>query len=68
MEEIFKEVLCPTKKGHRLHCPIPLLQPLGEWTTKTLYTARKYYYSLTRDKVYKLHHGSFSIYKALTGR
>eukprot|EP00957_Ditylum_brightwellii_P141464 10777103-Ditylum_brightwellii.AAC.1 len=57
-----------TKKGHRLHHPIPLHQPLGEWTAKTPYTTREYYYSLTQDKVYKLHHGSFSIYTALTGR
>eukprot|EP00957_Ditylum_brightwellii_P093908 7151906-Ditylum_brightwellii.AAC.1 len=68
MEEILKEVLCLCdKKGHRLHCLITLHQHLGEWTMKSPYTAWEYYYSITQDKVYKLHHCSFSIYKAITG-
>eukprot|EP00957_Ditylum_brightwellii_P204378 15338972-Ditylum_brightwellii.AAC.1 len=42
-----------TQKLHRLTQPIKLHQPLGKWKTKTPYTAQEYYYSSSRNAVFK---------------
>eukprot|EP00957_Ditylum_brightwellii_P145910 11111071-Ditylum_brightwellii.AAC.1 len=42
-----------TQKSRRLTQPIKLHQPLGEWTTKIPYNAQEYYYSSSRNEIFK---------------
>eukprot|EP00957_Ditylum_brightwellii_P184746 14070992-Ditylum_brightwellii.AAC.1 len=51
-----------TSCSHHLNTPIKLDQQLGEWKTKTAYTARQYYDAASSSIVYMLQDGLFCKY------
>ena len=64
-----KKAFAPdTSKSHRLNKPIRLERPLGQWTTKHPYTARKYYHDPTNNRILVHVNGTFQCYSQCHNR
>jgi hypothetical protein len=64
-----KKAFAPaTPRSHRLNTPIRLAQPLGKWTTRHPYTARKYYHDPTGNQILMHDQGTFHCYSQCHNR